>query len=168
MPGIRVRDVVRDVVAEVAEQELPLVIGLSRFSEAVVVRRLARTKGRRETLGFGVGEVVPLVTAAVWLVLDQTAQQAAGLVVTGSLGRLRTWWRRLRRRPSVAVVPPLTQEQLREVHQRVIDVGGRRGLSRRQSEVVADAVVARLALGAPTGGEVRALGPDDGAAGGRA
>ncbi|MGW1006606.1 hypothetical protein [Streptomyces sp. NPDC002520] len=144
-----VRDVVRDVVARVARQELPVVEGLAWFPDATVVRRLGRRGGRRrEPLGFGAGEVTALVTGVVWLALDQTLRQlgdrAADGVLRGARGLLR---RVLRRHAQPATVPPLTPEQLAEVRRRVLDVAAVRGLEPERAETVADAVVARLALG---------------------
>ncbi|MCX4472707.1 hypothetical protein OOK41_20750 [Micromonospora sp. NBC_01655] len=157
---------VRDVVTEVAPSELPVVAGLATFDDAVVVRRLGRRSRRREPLGFGLGEIVPLVTAVVWLVLDQVAQQAAGSVADRAGTGVRALWRRLfRRRSPAAVVPALTQAQLASVHQQVIEVGVRQGLERERAEAVADAVLARLVLAAPEHGEQGQLGPGDAAGG---
>ncbi|WP_433342240.1 hypothetical protein [Micromonospora sp. CA-111912] len=160
--GVRVRDVVRDVVTEVAPAELPVVTGLATFDDAVVVRRLGRRSRRREPLGFGLGEIVPLVTAVVWLVLDQVAQQAAGSVADRAGRGVGALWRRLFRRRSLAVVvPALTPAQLAEVHQQVIEVGVRQGLERERAAAVADAVLARLVLASPERGGQGRLGPGD-------
>src|SRR5437879_4790292 len=66
---VRVRDVVREVVAEIAPTELALVDGLAQFDDATAVRRLRPRGGRREPLGFGLGEILALVTPVVWLAL---------------------------------------------------------------------------------------------------
>ncbi|MFD8733442.1 hypothetical protein ACFV06_00800 [Streptomyces sp. NPDC059618] len=144
-----VRDVVHDVVAQIAREELPLVEGLARFDDDTVGRRLGHREGQRpEPLGFGSDEVTALVTGVVWLTLDQTARQlgerTADGVLRGAGGLLR---RVMRRHTEPATVPPLTPEQLAEVRQRVLEVAARRGLGRERAETVADAVVARLALG---------------------
>lgn len=75
-----------DVVAEVAPEELPLVAGLAGFDDATAVRRLGGRGRRRETLGFGLGEVAALVTPVVWLVVDHTAQRIVGTAVDGAAG----------------------------------------------------------------------------------
>jgi hypothetical protein len=77
--GVRVRDVVRDVVVEVAEEELPIVDGLAGFDDAGALRRLRGRGRRREPLGFGLGEVAALVTPVVWLVVDEIARQVGDL-----------------------------------------------------------------------------------------
>ncbi len=149
--GATVRDVVRDVVAKVAREELPLVEGLAGFDDATVVRRLGRRGGRREPLGFGLGEVVALVTPVVWLVVDQAAKKAAGSAVDGAAKGTKAALRKIFRRKAPAVaVPPLTREQLGEVRRRVLETAAQRGLSQERAMVIADAVVARLALAAPS------------------
>ncbi|MFK0116374.1 hypothetical protein [Streptomyces sp. NPDC090994] len=142
----RVRDVVRDVVAEVAPEETPLVAGLAGIDDATAVRRLSG-RGRREPLGFGLGEVAALVTPVVWLVVHQVAQQVAGTVVDSATGRVRSAARRLLRRPAeVVTVPPLTPEQLADVRDAVLETAARRGVEPERAAVIADAVVARLVL----------------------
>ncbi len=146
--GSLVRDVVRAVVTKVAPEELPVVAGLAEFDDATVVRRLGRRRQAREPLGFGVGELVVVVTPVVWLVVDQAAKKIAGAAVDGTAKGARAVLRRLfRRRSAPVVVPPLTREQLREVRQQVLEATWERGLSDKRATAVADAVVARLALG---------------------
>jgi hypothetical protein len=148
----RVRDVVRAVVAEVAPEELPVVDGLAAFDDARVVRRLMREGERREPLGFGLGELAALAAPVMWLVLDETGRRLAGAAADeaakGAKGLLRKVFRR---RSEAVTIPPLTREQLGEVHQRVLEVAVRRGLPEKRAMVIADAVVARLALPAPDG-----------------
>ncbi|MFI5664397.1 hypothetical protein [Streptomyces sp. NPDC051684] len=157
---MRVRDVVRDVVAEVAPEEQPLVAGLARFDDATVVRRLGDRRGRREPLGFGLGEVVALVTPVVWLAVNQTAQRVVGAALDGAAGRARAALRRLSRRPpEVVTVPPLSREQLLMVRELVLEVAAERGLAAERAEGVADAVVARLVLAGPEGGGPADPGP---------
>ncbi|MFE1193760.1 hypothetical protein ACFW6E_13325 [Streptomyces olivaceoviridis] len=103
---------VRDVVAEVAPEELPLVAGVAGFDDATVVRRLGGRSRRSDTLGFGLGEVATLVTPVVWLALHQAAQQIVGTAVDSGVARARSALRRLFRRPAEAVtVPPLSRER---------------------------------------------------------
>ncbi|MEV8407208.1 hypothetical protein AB0R12_15720 [Streptomyces niveus] len=137
---------VRDVVAEVAAEELPLLVGLARLDDATVVRKLG-DRGRRESLGFGLGEVAALVTPVVWLAVNQTAQQIVGAAVENATGRAKARLRVLFRRPAEAVtVPPLTREQLADVRKTVLEMAAVRGLEEERATVIADAVVARLVL----------------------
>ncbi|MFB9578059.1 hypothetical protein [Streptomyces yanii] len=102
-----------------------------------------------EGLGFGAGEVTALVTGVVWLAPDQTVRQLGDRAADCALHGARNLLRRVfRRHAEPATGPSLTLEQLAEVRQRVLEVAARRGLERERAETVADAVVARVALGA--------------------
>ncbi|MGW7188065.1 hypothetical protein [Streptomyces sp. NPDC054838] len=134
-------------MAALAPEELPLVDGLRHFDDATVVRRLSRGGGRREPLGFGIGEVAALIAPVVWLVLDGVAQQMAVRAEERASRSVTSMVRRLLRRPApVAEVPALTREQLADVRARVLAVAGQRGLPPGRAEEIADAVVARLIL----------------------
>ncbi|MFE1451679.1 hypothetical protein [Streptomyces olivaceoviridis] len=143
---VRVRTVVRDVVEAVAPAELVLVDGLALLDDTTAVRRLSGRSGRREPLGFGLGEMAALVTPVVWLVLDQTARKFAESAVDSSLKGARELLRRaLRRNDEPLTLPSLTAGQLAEVRTRVLESASHRGLTVEVAEAVADAVVARLA-----------------------
>lgn len=159
--GLRIRDVVRDVVAEVAPEELPLVAGLARFDDVTVVRRLGDRGRRRETLGFGLGEIAALVTPVVWLAVNQAAQRIVGAAVDGTVGRAGSALRKLLRRSGEHVtVPPLTREQLSGVRKSVLEVAAQRGLEAERASVIADAVVARMALAGSEDSGPELAGPD--------
>ncbi|MEK2479502.1 MULTISPECIES: hypothetical protein [Streptomyces] len=144
---VRVREVVREVVAEVAPEELAVVAGLARLDDATVVRRLERGGGRREPLGFGLGEIATMAAPVVWLVLDQTARQLGDAAANGAVTGARSLLRRVfRRRGPEVTVPALTPGQLAEVHRRVREMAAQRGFDEEPAEAIADAVVARLAL----------------------
>jgi len=145
--GIRVRDVVRDVVATVAPEELPLVEELARHDDAAVVRQLGRRGRQRKPLGFGLGEIAMMATPVAWLALDQAAQRIADYAVDGAAKGVRAALRRVfRRRAAPVTIPPLTREQLGQVRRLVVEMGVHRGLGEKRASVIADAVVARLAL----------------------
>ncbi|MEU8036898.1 hypothetical protein [Streptosporangium sp. NPDC049078] len=160
-------DVVRDVVAKVAPEELVLVDGLAVLDDDAVMRRLGRRRGRREPLGFGLGEVAVLVTPVVWLVVDEAARrigsEAGGSAAKGTKAILR---KLLRKRTPAVVVPALTREQLAEVHQQVVETAMKHGLEDSRARLIADAVAGRLALAAPgdDADEPDCLDSDDSAA----
>jgi hypothetical protein len=142
--GGEVRDIVRDVIAETAPHELPVVDGLRQFDDDTAVRRLRRARSSDDPLGFGLGEVVASLTPIVWLALDEVGRRMVGAGVDSTVKRAK---RRLFRRPSEPVrVPPLTPEQLADVRRRVLESAARDGLDAEQAVRLADAVVARLAL----------------------
>lgn len=145
---VKVRDVTRDVVAEVAPEELPLVDALSQLDDATVARRLRGHRRRSEPLGFGAEEIEVVVTPIVWTVVDGAAQQI-GETAGGALAVwLRSVLRKiLRRPPTPTCIPPLTSAQLSMVHKRIVERSMRHGLSASRAEGIADAVVAALAVG---------------------
>jgi hypothetical protein len=148
--GFSVSDVVRDVVAEVAPEELPVVEGLLHLRDDTVRRRLQRRSQPKEPLGFGLGEVAALATPVVWLVLDEAGRRFAGAAVDGAAKGTRTLWRKVfRGRQAPVIVPRLTHEQAAEVRRRVLELATQNGMERPKAAVLADAVVARLVLEDP-------------------
>ena len=145
--GLLVREVVRGVIAEVAPEELPLVAGLSQLDDATVIRRLRRRGSRREQLGFGLDDMLVLITPVVWLVLDQIAQKIADGAVDGSARRLKVLFRKaVRQKTAPVAVPPLAREQLAEVRRQVLEAAIRIGLEEKRAAAVADTVVTQLVL----------------------
>jgi hypothetical protein len=147
--AIRVRDVVREVVEEVAPGERPLLDGLAELDDATVVHRLARRE-RRDPLGFGLGEILALVTPVVWLVLDEVAQRAAGAAVdVTTKGTKRLLRKVFRGRSAPVVLPELTPEQIADVRQRLLDMAAEHELGDDLAEKIAQIVVERLEQGPP-------------------
>lgn len=145
--ALLVRDVVRSVVAEQAPEELPVVEALRAVDDDTVVRRLKRTGRRREPPGFGVDEITVMATPVIWIVLDETVRQVK--VTARAAGKLLGLWRR---KPKPRALPPLSHEQIAAVHQRVLEAAAARGMGAERTQILADAVVARLLL-APNGGQ---------------
>ncbi|MFC9228663.1 hypothetical protein ACFTZI_06770 [Streptomyces decoyicus] len=148
--GVLVRDIVRDVVAATAPDEMVLLEGLLRSDDDSAVARLSGRRRSREPLGFGLHEVTALVTPVVWLVLDEAARKVVGAAVTGAATRSRTLLRRISRRPAApTVMPPLTPDQLESVRLRVLELGAESGLEPGTVTALAERVVARLVLRPP-------------------
>lgn len=140
------RDVVRDVVAQTAPDELVLVDGLAKFDDAVVTRRLRRQRGS-EPLGFGLGEITALVTPAVWLALTEAGKRMGTLTADGAANGLKGLLRKVFRRKSGPVrVPIPTSDQQRVIHQLVRESCQERGIEESTAIDVANAVLARLSL----------------------
>lgn len=141
------RDVVRDVVADVAPEELPVVDGLAAFDDDTVVRRLRGRGRRRERLGFGWDEIVTMVTPVVWLTVHQAAKQVGDAAGNGAASGAKTLLRKLfRRHRDPTTLPPLTPEQIADVREQVRQVALKRGAKR--ADDLADAVYTRLMLNA--------------------
>ncbi|MFE9112109.1 hypothetical protein ACFYN9_21120 [Streptomyces collinus] len=148
----KVRDVVRAVVTERAPHELPLVEGLFRFDDEEAVRVLDGRGPRREPLGFGLAEATALVTAVVWLVLDQVARRALDAAADGLVERGRSGLRRVLRRGAATpprTLPDLDRAQLTLVHTQILRHATERGIDTDEATSLADAVVARLATADP-------------------
>ncbi|WP_330342262.1 hypothetical protein [Streptomyces sp. NBC_00557] len=146
--GLLVRDVVREIVSELAPHELLVLDGLLVVDDDTALRRLS-SRGEREPLGFGVGEATALVTPVVWMALDEAARQVVSATVAAAGRRSREWLRRIGRRPAAPrVLPPLAPEQLEAVRLRVAQLAVESGLDAGAAEVLAERVVARLVLSA--------------------
>ncbi|MBW4717281.1 hypothetical protein [Saccharothrix obliqua] len=142
----RVVDVVRDVVGRVAPEEVPVVDALAALDPGVVSRRVVRAGARREPLGFGLGDVAVVVTPVVWVAVEHIVTRLTDSAADSLVDRLRRLVRR-RRAVEPVVVLPLSPEQLAEVRRKAVEIGVRRGLAVAEAEAIADAIVARLALG---------------------
>ncbi|MEU6578661.1 hypothetical protein [Streptomyces sp. NPDC046805] len=149
------RDVVRDVVGEVAPDELILVEGLFVVDDETALRRLSSRGQRREPLGFGLGEIAALVTPVVWMALDEAAHQIVSATVGAAGRRSGTWLRRIMRRPVAAprILPPLAPEQLEAIRVRVVELAGESGMESPQAQALGERVVARLVLPGQPGAE---------------
>lgn len=144
---VTVRMVVRDVVSVAAPEELPLVDGLARLDDAVVVRRFSRRRQRRDPLGFGVEEIAALATPVVWLAVNEAAKQAGETAANETVKGVKALTRKVFRRKSGPVeVPPLSTEQLREVRRVVLELSKARGIEAERADALADAVVVRLTI----------------------
>jgi hypothetical protein len=142
-----VADVVRGIVAEVAPAELPVAEGLRRLGDDGAVRRLARRRRRGEPLGFGLGEVVPLVTPVLWVALDEAVRRGADDVAGGLLAWALRLLRRAFRRPAPPrPVGPFTQGQLQFLRKRARELALEYGHERKDAEALAERLVARIVL----------------------
>ncbi|MGW2715252.1 hypothetical protein ACWC4J_40795 [Streptomyces sp. NPDC001356] len=161
------RNVVRDIVAELAPHELIVLDALLLVDDDTALRRLARGR-HRDPLGFGLGEAATLLTPVVWMALDEAARQVVSTTVASAGRRAGPWLRRIRRRPAEPAqsrpLPPLTPEQLEAVRSRVARLAVESGLEREAAGALAERVVARLVLPAePEPGDGAEPEPGDGA-----
>ncbi|WP_435603858.1 hypothetical protein [Streptomyces sp. bgisy130] len=164
--GLAVRQVVCEVVAETASEELPLIEGMRYLDDSAVDRALLRRGRSREPLGFGLEMAVALVTPVLWAVLAELAKQTLSTVGEGAAPRLRSRVRGLFRRsddPTHLQLPPLSQEQIVQVRDAVLERCTAAGVEDPRALAVADGVAARLALDALPGGGLRQDAEADGA-----
>ncbi|CAM5745966.1 hypothetical protein ACIGPN_01740 [Streptomyces afghaniensis] len=147
-----VRGVVRAVVTERASHELPLLEALWPLDDERAVRILAGQGVRREPLGFGLAEATGLVTAVVWLVLDQAARRAIDTAADSAIERSRSGLRRLLRRAPAEpprLVPEWDRTELATVRAQIVERAAERGIDGAEAQALADAVVAHLATAEP-------------------
>lgn len=153
---LAVRQVVRDVVAETADEELPLIEGMRDLDDAAVDHALMRRGRSREPLGFGLEMTVALITPVLWAVLAELAKQTLTKVTEGAAPRLQSRVRGLLRRSRDTTplhLPPLSQEQIVHVREAVLERCTAAGVEGTRALAVADGVAARLALDALPGGD---------------
>ncbi|MFI7126822.1 hypothetical protein ACIBQ1_14095 [Nonomuraea sp. NPDC050153] len=150
----RLFDIVRDVVEDVAPHELPLLAGLQRLDDAEISVRLTRSAKRDDPLGFGMGEIVVLVTPIVWAVLQRAADRVTDSALDGLQSRAAKLVRRLLRRPEpAALLPGFNPEALREIWENIVEKATESGMERPQAEQLANSVVSRLVMGGLGDGE---------------
>ncbi|MGW4369503.1 hypothetical protein ACWEKT_28045 [Nocardia takedensis] len=139
---------IREVIAAVAPEELPLVDAMAQLDPDTVTRQMRELGDGGEPLGFGITEAVALATPVLWLVMQQIMERFGEAAAEEALRRSGSLWRRLLRRPRPArEVPELTREQLAEVHAQVLALSAERGLEPERAAALADALIAELALG---------------------
>lgn len=156
---VRLLDLARPAVARVEPDELPLLEATVAAARRPWVRwRASRSE---DMLGFGWDESIPAVSmaalGAAQAVLAYLGAQAGEALreeaSTAIRDRLRGLLRRraLRRAARRASVldTPLAPEQLRQVRQIAVDKATALGLDRPRAELVADAIVGRLAVAEP-------------------
>lgn len=145
-----VRDLVRQVTADLAPEEIRALSALDGLSDAEALQYLTAAPGRDERLGFGLGAALALTAAIAWIGVDEAVRQT----VKAAARSRRWWWPRFRRqkRGTVTVIPPLSTEQLRLVHECVLKAAETSKLPADRCSRIADGVVTRLILG-PEGPE---------------
>ncbi|MGW2339626.1 hypothetical protein [Streptomyces sp. NPDC001661] len=138
--GARVRDVVRDVVAEVAPDEVLLLDRLANLDEGRVTRLFERSVDGGAPLECGQVDVTAPVTPVVWLALDEAAR--------GATARRKPRLSQLLRRPPQA--PPELRchcaAQLDAVRDLVRAHAHAARLGEDAAKALADSVASRLAL----------------------
>jgi hypothetical protein len=143
--SVELLEIVRDVTAEFAPEELPLVDALALLPPDEVGRRLVRATSRDDPLGFGMGEVAAVVVPVVWVAVQQVVNQLATSAADGLAARTRVALRKWRHKPAPSEpLPHFDQLQLDEVHQNVQTLAIRAGMPPERAELLGHRVVERL------------------------
>jgi hypothetical protein len=134
-------DAVREVVAECAPDELPLVAALGHLPPDEVGKRLANGTSRDDPLGFGMGEVVALVTPIVWTAVQQVVNHMATSAVDGVSTRLRDRLTKRKHRRADAPLPHFGPAEYTEISGTVLEQAVRLGMSPEDAERLSYRVV---------------------------
>ncbi|MGW4123944.1 hypothetical protein [Nocardia sp. NPDC004711] len=140
--------IVRDVIAIVSPDELPIIDGMAGFDASTITQRLEQMKASREPLGFGVAAVAALATPVVWIAVNRAADRLGVAVGDGAASAMKTLTRKVFRRKAEQPrrMPPLTEEQLAEIQRQALEIAGQRGLDEARAQAIADGLVVRLML----------------------
>ncbi|MFI5662930.1 hypothetical protein [Streptomyces sp. NPDC051684] len=146
--GTRVRDVVRDVVAEVAPDEVLLLDKLANLDEGRLTRLFSRSVEDTQPLECGHVDVTAPVTPVLWLALDEAARSTTCPTDDCRPARRRPLLHQLFRRSPQP--PPelrcLSAAQLDAVRHLVRAHAHAARLGEDAARALADSVVSRLML----------------------
>jgi hypothetical protein len=142
-----IADITYDVIVQMAPDELPL---FNAVREAYFKHPEKITKGRgdkEEILGFGIGEVLPLVSPIALAVVSAAVGCIADTIKQSSSEALKRAFKKFRyaQDDTKHVLPVLTREQMAEVHRVAVAKARQLKLSEAQAKRLADAVVSQLA-----------------------
>ncbi len=154
-PGDRalLDDLAREVVGEVAPEELDLFDQLADEYHANPAPPDLTQPAGDDALGFGLGGALiaatPAVAAAASVVLGLVMQIGFAIVSDEASDQVRQRLRALLRRDRTAptAAPTLDREQLRQIRQAALNEALRFGMAQDEAGRIADALLRRLALG---------------------
>lgn len=148
------RDVARDIVADIAPQELPIFPAVSRAYLADPAGALRRRRSVDPALGFGPDPLSALLTTAVLYVLSEVLKilvAAAEKAVTDGVAKEATavltgMFRRFHGPGQQAVAPVVVDVQLAAIRGRIVSAGRDLQLPDDKIEILVKAVAAQLAI----------------------
>jgi hypothetical protein len=151
-----VTEVTRDLITQMAPQEVPLVRATSEAYFRNPEKVLATHAGKDEMLGFGTGEVVTLLTPVVLAVtadvvtflaeeFKKVFKDESATMVSVSVNAL---FKKLHpaEKAEKQMPPPLTGEQLARVREIALKKARQLKLSERSAKLLADSLVGGLAV----------------------
>lgn len=152
-----IADLARELVAEIAPQELPL---FRATSEAFLARLEKPTPDKSRTdamLGFGVGPELAFVTPAVLVVaheviaflaseVKKSLEKEASDVVSGLVKKMFKRAHSVDTKRDIDVPPLLTSKQATQIRELVFEKACQLNISEAQGRLLADAVVGTLVV----------------------
>lgn len=145
-PTLELLQIVREVVTEVAPEELPLLAALEQLPPDKIGRALARAERCDDPLGFGAGEIAAIATPILWAALQQVIDQMATAAADGTAARIRAllrtrFGRNKRSAQPIAHFGPAERDAVRD---RVLEQARKLGMKPQRAELLALRVVERL------------------------
>lgn len=134
-----------------------MVDGLGELDDATVVARLSRTGSRDERLGFGLEDLVVLVSPVLYIVLDQAVRKIVDDSLDGARRGLPGLLRRWRPRPPTPPLPELSAQQIAQIRDQFEALAKERGVPEDKIDRVGAAVAEVLSGGVDGDGD----GPPD-------
>ena len=151
--AVLIADVARDVLSEIAPDELPIFPAASRAYIADPAAALRGLGAKDEMLGFGIEALAVAVTPVVLVVVTEVFQFLTGVAakaVADGLAKeiseiVKAMFKRFR--PSTPSIPSvLTREHIAAIHGNVLLAARRLRLSQDKALALANAVTAQLVL----------------------
>lgn len=150
-----IHELARDVITQIAPQELPLFRAHSEAYFKDPQNALQSQSAKDELLGFGVGEAVVLLTPIALATLNEVVMFVGGEVKKSAQGEGAAWIQQAIkalfkkfRQPEVddkKMPAALTPEQLTQVRKIAFNKARQLKLSEDRAKILADAVVGSLA-----------------------
>lgn len=151
-----ISEVARDLIADLAPQELPLFRAHSEAYFKDPQKAVQSQSAKDEMLGFGAGDAVVLLTPIVLATLDEVVKFVGEEMKTSVQGEGAAWIQQAVKslfkkfRPSEAddkkKLTALTAEQLAQVQNIAFNKARQLKLSADRSKILADAIVGSLAI----------------------
>ena len=150
-------DLARDLVNQVAPEEMPLFRATSEAYFKDPQRVLKEHTGKDEMLGFGTGEVIFLVTPVAVAVsvevvrfvteeVGKSFKAESSAFVAALVKSVFKKYRPILEREARPTASPLTPEQLREIHVIALTKARQLKLSEARAKILADALVGDLVV----------------------
>lgn len=147
-----IRDITREVLAQIAPQELPLLRHISEAYFKDPDKTLKGQASKDEMLGFGVPEgvvfITPIVLAVVTDVLKYIGEHVLNLqmiVTAATIDILKQILPKFRPdKPDKGETPPLSAEQIAQIRRLIIEKATQLRLPQAKAEILANAIVVAL------------------------
>jgi hypothetical protein len=151
---VLVSEVARDVLSDIAPQEMPIFAAASRAYFADPAAALQQFRSKDDVLGFGMEAVTVLVTPAVLLVVSEVLEfltRVAAKATEDGLAKeipeiIKAMFRKFHSSEPDVMPSVLTKEHMALIHENVLLAAKRLHLPAAKAQSLANAVTAQLVL----------------------